>query len=228
MRQLSLAVATIALKPSFIKGFSPRHRTASQVSRYSTGSFSRLHLFGLGPKQNSKSNVDNTKDSRWPAFFEDILELARYKAEALEINSELADYGHYDVDNVKGKLVLTSKTKRFVASDTQHIGTFGLQTKTWMWAWANYASHIPEELLQVSLQVKEFGEKAGIDLLTEPIIYDFDEMEGWRLTAFAKELSDAEGIFRVNNGSNWSFMTFGQYTVEPLEDSQEEHTRDEN
>lgn len=95
MRQLSLAITAIALKPSFIKGFSPLHHcAASKINRFSAGPFTRLHLFGLGPiEQNSKSNVSNTKDNKhWPDFFEEILELATYEAEALEINSQLKDY----------------------------------------------------------------------------------------------------------------------------------------
>lgn len=104
-------------------------------------------------------------------------------------------HDHYHVDNIKGELVLrTSKKKKFVATDTQHIGTFGLKSKTWMWAWANYASNIPEELLQASLQVKEFGEKAGIGKLTEPIIHDFDERDGWRLTAFCDGTDQCCGL----------------------------------
>lgn len=53
----------------------------------------------------------------------------------------------------------------------QVLGTFSHSSETWLWAWANEQSGLPDSILQHALQLKAYGEAHGIDLLRNS---DFD------------------------------------------------------
>jgi hypothetical protein len=48
----------------------------------------------------------------------------------------------------------------------QVLGSFSHGSETWLWAWANTQSNLPENILQQALHLKKYGEENGIDLLT--------------------------------------------------------------
>lgn len=47
----------------------------------------------------------------------------------------------------------------------QVLGTFSHSSETWLWAWANTQSALPENILQQALQLKKYGGENEIDLL---------------------------------------------------------------
>lgn len=47
----------------------------------------------------------------------------------------------------------------------QVLGSFSHASETWLWAWANTQSALPESVLQQALQLKKYGEDNEIDLL---------------------------------------------------------------
>jgi hypothetical protein len=47
----------------------------------------------------------------------------------------------------------------------QILGTFSHSSESWLWAWANEKSGIPEKLMEQALILKKYGEDNGIDLL---------------------------------------------------------------
>ncbi|MDQ3813354.1 MAG: hypothetical protein M3347_05330, partial [Armatimonadota bacterium] len=49
----------------------------------------------------------------------------------------------------------------------QLIGTESELSGTWLWAWANTESSIPEQLLVCARQLRDFGEEEGIEELTQ-------------------------------------------------------------
>ncbi len=50
----------------------------------------------------------------------------------------------------------------------QVIGTEATASATWMWAWANTASGIPERLLRAAAALREWGAKRNLDGFTAP------------------------------------------------------------
>lgn len=48
----------------------------------------------------------------------------------------------------------------------QILGTISHSSQTWLWAWANDKSGIPAHLTEESHKMKEYGDKNGIDLLS--------------------------------------------------------------
>ncbi|PKH49412.1 hypothetical protein CXF68_01350 [Tenacibaculum sp. Bg11-29] len=52
----------------------------------------------------------------------------------------------------------------------QVLGTYSEKEQSWLWAWANKQSGIPEQFLEASLALKEMGVKYSIEDLTKPKI----------------------------------------------------------
>ena len=76
------------------------------------------------------------------------------------------------------------------------VGTFSLNTNTWMWAWANKHSIEPSKLH--TLKVKAFGEKKKYASLTEAH-FSGDEFTGWELTSIAFDILGGIGTYRATS-----------------------------
>jgi hypothetical protein len=74
----------------------------------------------------------------------------------------------------------------------QMLGTVSESSGRWLWAWANMASKIPEELLQASLTMRTFGIQFEIPELTEPEFPLNEIIDGNTLSLIAS------GVYRAN------------------------------
>ena len=63
------------------------------------------------------------------------------------------------------------------AFDVQLLGSESEYDQTWLWAWANEESQIPDSLLKSSLALRNFGEQKQIPELTGPVL-SLDEVNG--------------------------------------------------
>jgi hypothetical protein len=97
-----------------------------------------------------------------------------------------------------------------VTCPVQIIGSFDTLNSSWMWSWGN--SSIIPELQQHALEVKAYGKKHDIELLTERI-FECEEYEAWEFTALAAKLNNAEGAYRGPAGTTLLFMTFGTPSI---------------
>lgn len=64
---------------------------------------------------------------------------------------------------------ILSFSDRF-AWQAEVLGTESEETGTWLWAWVNEGSNIPEQQTAASLKLKALGEEHGIAELTEPMV----------------------------------------------------------
>ncbi len=64
------------------------------------------------------------------------------------------------------------------------LGTESDETCTWLWAWANEGSNIPEQKQAASLKLKALGEEHGIAELTEPMV-PLDHADGHAFASIA-------------------------------------------
>lgn len=93
--------------------------------------------------------------------------LERYGTIALEKQNTLGNI----VEDLSWETDLEKGTIQFAGKATfpmQVLGTLSHSSGTWMWAWANAKSDIPQNLLQQSLILKQYGEDNAIDILTNP------------------------------------------------------------
>lgn len=107
----------------------------------------------------------------------------------------------FDTDNYASWFYnQSSETLRLHSDDKEiyfryiPVGTFSLNTNTWLWAWANEDSVEPRKFR--TLKVKEFGEKKNYGNLSTAQI-DGDKYTGWESTAIAFDIIGAIGTYRV-------------------------------
>lgn len=77
----------------------------------------------------------------------------------------------------------------------QLLGTESESSNTWLWAWANTESNIPDHLLVASLSLKDYGEQHGIPELTQSEL-PLDQIDGHTLALLASGLCDANAYYR--------------------------------
>jgi hypothetical protein len=77
----------------------------------------------------------------------------------------------------------------------QLLATESDASDTWLWAWANTASNIPDHLLHASLALKAYGVQHGIPELTQPELL-LDQIDGHTLALLASGICDADAYYR--------------------------------
>lgn len=128
----------------------------------------------------------------------------------------------YDTDNYASWFYnQSSETLRLYSDDKEiyfryiPVGTFSLNTNTWMWAWANEDSIEPRKFR--TLKIKEFGEKKNYENLSNALI-DGDKYTGWESTAIAFDIIGGIGTYRViSDHLEVYFLLTEQITKEQVE-----------
>ena len=156
-----------------------------------------------------------------------IFKPLKYDKYASEACKELQNYQEefkdkYNIDNYAKWFYNQSSEILKLYSDSKEayfkyipVGTFSLNTNTWMWAWANEDSVEPRKFR--TLKIKEFGEKKKYENLTEAH-FDGDKYTGWELTSIAFKLLGGIGTYRVISGHlEKYFLITDQITKEEAE-----------
>ncbi|MCE3228136.1 MAG: hypothetical protein K0S32_2687 [Bacteroidetes bacterium] len=90
--------------------------------------------------------------------------IERYGGIAWEKQNELYKVigdNNWNVDIKKGEISFGPDNNFPI----QILGTFSHSSQTWLWAWANTKSGLPDSLIKHSLELKKYGETNGISLL---------------------------------------------------------------
>ncbi len=69
---------------------------------------------------------------------------------------------------------------------------------TWLWAWANAESNIPDELQQAALSLYQWGAAAGIAAFTEPLTPLDDRVNGLTIAMVAGGMLGASSYYRCS------------------------------
>lgn len=77
----------------------------------------------------------------------------------------------------------------------QVLGTEAHSDQTWLWAWANSASPIPEPLLAASRQLRVLGEQEEIDLLRQSLVR-LEGFDGHHLAMLGSGHCGADAYYR--------------------------------
>ncbi len=143
---------------------------------------------GLGP-----SPLNSVFDGPGDAVvqIEDLLE--RHGAFALEKQDALADFlGEHD-----WWLDLPAGTVDFGQGRVypiQLIGTESNADHTWLWAWANKETKIPEPLLRSATRLREFGVQEQVQALVEPEL-TLDSVDSHTLGLVAAGITGADAYY---------------------------------
>ncbi len=90
----------------------------------------------------------------------------------------------------------------------QIIGTESDNTLTWLWAWAEEQTEIPDNLLAASLELRTWGDSEGIAEFTMPSV-DLNTADGFRIALIATAVCKASGYYRdVYEGGSLFILLF--------------------
>lgn len=87
----------------------------------------------------------------------------------------------------------------------QVLGTESDNTLNWLWAWAEEQEDLKPDLLTSSLQMKEWGAKAGIPEFTVPSV-DLEKADGHLLSLIASEVCAASCYYQDSYDGGASFL----------------------
>lgn len=104
----------------------------------------------------------------------------------------------------------------------QVLGTFSHSSETWLWAWANEQSGLPDSILQHALQLKAYGASNGIDLLRNS---DFDAVSTdlHLIGMTASGMLNASGYYIADYGQGAMVVTLQSDAVDRV--PADEHLR---
>jgi len=85
----------------------------------------------------------------------------------------------------------------------QILGTQSRISNTWMWAWANNQWEIPEKLLQMSYQIKDFGEKNSVLEFQQPQLKVNSQLNNHIFALIATGICNAKAYY-IGNHENGS------------------------
>ncbi len=135
-------------------------------------------------------NINTQNDSSLKELIE------KYGGIALDKQNDLYDVigeNNWNVDLTMGKISFGEN----LVFPIQVLGTYSHSSGTWLWAWANTQSNIPDNLLKQSLQLKKYGTDNGIELLQN--------------STFTIEVNDIHAIGIIASGM---FLSSGYYLAD--------------
>jgi hypothetical protein len=98
-------------------------------------------------------------------------------------------------------------------AQVQLIGSFAASSQSWMWAWANEQSEIPQSFLMQSLRLKEIGQANNIVQFTTPC-FESNEKIGHIFSMIASGLFGASGFYPADYGEGTLFVTLYSPQIE--------------
>jgi len=154
-------------------------------------------------ERQEKQTIENTP--KFEPIKTELELLERYVALGFEKQvdfSELINGKSWDADLTRG----TINFGYDLEFPLQIIGSFSYSVNTWLWAWANNQSNLPEDLLKDVKQLKAYGVKHKIDQLRNSE-YSFKQEDLHRLGLIAVGMFDADGYYFADYGSGIMLMT---------------------
>lgn len=95
----------------------------------------------------------------------------------------------------------------------QILGTFSHSSQTWLWAWANSQSNIPQDLLQQALTLKQYGENHGVDLLSNGT-FDASETDLHFIGLIASGMFNSSGYYLADYGEGILCVTIASAEID--------------
>ena len=95
----------------------------------------------------------------------------------------------------------------------QLLGTYSYSTKTWLWAWANDKSDLPESIIQQALELKKYGEDNGIELFTHCNL-NAGQGDLHIMGLIASGIFNASGYYIADYGEGSLMLTFSDEHIE--------------
>jgi hypothetical protein len=116
--------------------------------------------------------------------------------------AELVGGKNWNADIGKGEITFGGE----LHFPIQILGTFSHGSQNWLWAWANTQSGLPDQLLEQAVELKQYGETNGIDLLSTST-FDFSKAQMHFIGLIALEMFQARGYYIADFGKGALLVT---------------------
>jgi hypothetical protein len=144
-------------------------------------------------------------ERRFERFMEDCLEALERKNDALTERYGMGNYARWNHDGQLGLLSFSNPANEIsLVAETTDIGSYSLETNTWLWAWANES--LPDEERTKALKLKKLYDTTGMRIF-EDAHFDCDQYLAWELAAASVEHLGSLGCYRGPADHLWVFWS---------------------
>jgi hypothetical protein len=143
------------------------------------------------------------------AEFEDFIEKCndelQSKNEALENVYGLGHYANWYKQSERRTLTFYNPGEHpALEASTTSIGTYSLQTHTWLWTWGSKWSTEAER--SAACQFKQLYDVTGMRIFNDAY-FDCDEYLAWQLAGASVHQLNSLGCYRAPSGHLWEFLS---------------------
>jgi hypothetical protein len=170
-------------------------------------------LFGKSDKSPQQEVQKSQQQALPPCKSEQEL-MEHYGALSFEKQLEFGEIirtNQWNVDMNKGEISFGPD----LTFPIQVLGTFSHSSETWLWAWANTQSGLPQNLLQQALQLKNYGEEHEIDLLRNSE-FDATNQDLHLIGLIASGMFNASSYYIADYGQGAMVVTIKSAKIERL------------
>jgi len=141
---------------------------------------------------------------------EELLE--RYGGIAFDKQLDFADVignNNWNVDMPKGQLAFGAE----LSFPIQVLGTISYSSESWLWAWANTQSGLPENIIKESLVLKKYGEVNEIDILRDSS-FDFGKDDLHLIGIIASGMFNSTAYYIADYGQGAMVVTLKSVKID--------------
>ena len=102
---------------------------------------------------------------------------------------------------------------RDLALSFQVLGTESDNTLTWLWAWAEEQTEIPDNLIQTSLQLRDWGLRERINEFIQPSVDTF-KTDGNAIAIVSTQIANANSYFRDSYEGGAAYILIFDKSIE--------------
>ncbi|ULJ64649.1 DUF6882 domain-containing protein [Wielerella bovis] len=107
--------------------------------------------------------------------------------------------------------------------DAQVIGSYAQSDRSWLWAWANVQSGLPESVLRDSQKLRDYGKRHQIKWLTQAKHRPYQEQNIHELASIAVGITGADGYYLARTDNMIVVLTV-RHTEQPAQTNlQQQH-----
>ncbi|MBL8151298.1 MAG: hypothetical protein JNN15_15350 [Blastocatellia bacterium] len=130
--------------------------------------------------------------------------LSTYLAISLLKQQRLADYlgEHFWNVDLEKALIDFGLDRTF---PIQILGSESHISGTWLWAWANHQSQLPEQVTKQAWWLHQYGKEHRVDIFIQPEL-PVSEVDGHEIAIIASGLCKADGYYAGNYGNGSAFL----------------------
>jgi len=144
-------------------------------------------------------------ESEFEEFLADAAHAVQAKNDLLEQRHGIGHFARWDHDGELDRLTFSNPDDANVlVAGTTDIGSYSLNTRTWLWAWANES--LTDAARRKAARLKTLSDVTGMRIFSDAH-FDCDEYLAWELAAASVEHLDGLGCYRGPVGHLWVFWS---------------------